>query len=248
MEVEVGAEQDRAYAALVRDLAALIMGVAQGTGATVCAVVRPAPELVWVSLAPRNQLMDRHALQLSLLGPAGRPRTYDDVLQILRRSESLRKHDRSRFDGLDIVGYLHGIAVRDSSSFLDDPSLAMFQDALRATVLTAAFRGSAPLPPAGTSRLAGFSWFSWDEPEWARLYVGTPAEPGVIGLDLDVPGSTELVGDLMAQLAHGIPAAWTSSEQDTPDDFCHRLFDLRSRERGEDGNDGQGCKRSIAGK
>ncbi|SFE14610.1 hypothetical protein SAMN04487819_108172 [Actinopolyspora alba] len=219
-------EADHAYAALVRDLAALAMGISPGSGATVRAVVRPEPDALWVGLAPWNQLIEQYALRIPLSLSDGRPRGFEDVLLVLRRSESLRRHSRRRFDRLDTVGELHGMAVRDSREFLDDPPLDMFQDALRGTLLTAAFRGPAPLPPDGTTRLAGFAWLLDNETQWARLYLDSPTEAGTLGVDVDVAHGSDSVPDLMHCLDRGVPDAWSPHEL-TPDPFCLRMFDLR---------------------
>ncbi|ASU77356.1 hypothetical protein CDG81_02425 [Actinopolyspora erythraea] len=223
-----GADLEWACAALVRDLVTLTMGISQGTTATLQAVVRPEPDVLWLGLAPRNQPGERYALRTPLLKSDGSPRTYDDVLLVLRRSESLRRHDRGRFDELDVVGQLHGCPVRNSGDFVDDPPLESFQDSLRTTLLTAAFRGTAPLPPAGTTRLVGFAWLLDAETQWVRLYLDSPADPGTLGVDLDVGHGAELVPELMNRLDEDLPAAWEYHETD-PDPFCRRLFDLRHR-------------------
>ncbi|PRW61847.1 hypothetical protein CEP50_18600 [Actinopolyspora mortivallis] len=112
----------------------------------------------------------------------------------------------------------------DSSTFLNDPLLDTPPDSLRSTLLTAA-GGPAPLPAEEKARLAGFSWY---HPEWFRLYVVTPGDAGVIGVDLDIPVNTVFVSDLMDQLQYGVPALWSAHERQTPDTFCHSLLDLRS--------------------
>ncbi|SDP00932.1 hypothetical protein SAMN04487905_101424 [Actinopolyspora xinjiangensis] len=223
-----GPDLERACAALVRDLVTLATGVSQGTTATLHAVVRPEPDVLWLGLAPRNQPGERYALRTPLLKSDGSPRTYDDVLLVLRRSESLRRHDRGRFEELDVVGQLHGCPVRDSGDFVDDPPLELFQDSLRATLLTAAFRGTAPLPLAGTTRLVGFAWLLDAEKQWVRLYFGSPADAGTLGVDLDAERGTEFVPELMNRLDADVPAAWECHET-SPDPFCRRLFDLRDR-------------------
>ncbi|WP_139186518.1 hypothetical protein [Actinopolyspora saharensis] len=222
---------DESYLGLVRDLAAASMNVVQGRGATVCAVLRGGPEEFWVGLAPHNQLAHRYALRISRVDGAGRTRRYHDVLWLLRDGESRRGHDRSWFEGLPVVGWLHGAPVRDSGDFPELPRLEMVQDSLRTTLLSLAGE-PAPLPAEHAPRLAGFSWF---DSESVRVYVTTPAEGAVLGVDLDLPAGTEVgppvgtaaIPDLMRRLADGVPVEWRSREHRAPDEFCDRLFDLR---------------------
>ncbi|MBB5152646.1 hypothetical protein [Saccharopolyspora phatthalungensis] len=219
--------RDTAYLELVRDLGAATMNLVQGAGATICAVVRVAPDRLWIGLTPHNQLAWRYALQLPIFDQAGRPLGYHDVVWTLRRSESIRRHDRARFESLNSVGDLHGVPVLDTSDFLDDPALATPSDALRATLLAAAGE-PAPLPPESKTRLAGFSWSEQSEPAWARFYFTIPVATDVIGVDIDIPTDSAELTTLMNKIESGIPTSWASRIRQPAEAFCDHLLDLRS--------------------
>ncbi|GAB3677604.1 hypothetical protein GCM10027597_18600 [Saccharopolyspora tripterygii] len=219
--------QDTAYLELVRDLGSATMNLVQGVGTTICAVVRGTHESLWIGLTPHNQLAWRYALAIPVSEGADRPLGYEDVAWIIRRSESIRRHDRNRFESLTSVGDLHGAPVLDASDFLDDPVLDTASDALRATVLGAVGEPAA-LPPENKTRLAGFSWSEQSEFNWARLYFTTSDNPKVIGVDLDIPTGRANLSRLMRNLESGALSPWGDHARRQPDPFCDQLFDLRS--------------------
>ncbi|GAA2346843.1 hypothetical protein GCM10009854_24760 [Saccharopolyspora halophila] len=196
--------RDTEYLELVRDLVPRTMGVVQGKGATVSGVVRPERDSTWVGVTPHNQLGWRYALRIPRFEPAP---TAHDVVLVLRRAESVRNHNRPRFDALPVVGDLHGAPLLDAADLVDDPTLDMTIDTFR-SLLISATGGPTPLPAEGRPRLAGFSWF---DPDYIRIYTAAP-DGDVVGIDVDPAATPEGLGQAMHHGAnlpehHGAPPA-----------------------------------------
>ena len=205
--------RDTAYLELVRDLAPYTMNAVQGKGATVSGVMCPESDAAWVSVSPHNQLAWRYALRIPLFRPA---LTAYDIVLVLRRAESVRTHNRGRFDALPEVGDLHGAPLLDAADLVDDPTLDMTTDAFR-SLLISATGGPTPLPAEGLPRLGGFSWF---EPEYIRIYTAAP-DGRVVGVDVDPATSAEGLHLAMRHCAD-LPEHHRASAAEDP--FAHAVL------------------------